>query len=123
MDNYKYIESIYLKSFINLGYNIYHFVMPYHFERNSNNSLNNGELMVTSNIDRTLLSIKQAVSDLRALIKWLKANSLAHSVWNTIPGKYIKKDLIANSVLYNQLKDYWAAITPSLYQPFPKVNH
>jgi len=154
MDNYKYMDSIYLKSFMNLGYNIYHFVMPYHFERNSNNSLYNGELLVTSNIDRTLLSIKQAVSDLRALIRWLKANtqgeviligvslggfltnltsaiesgvdmlisvfyanSLAHSVWNTKPGKYIKNDLIANSFSYNQLKDYWAAITPSLYQP------
>lgn len=75
MDDYKNIDSIYLKSFFNLGYNVYHFIMPYHFERNSNDSIYNGELFVTSNIDRTLLSVKQAVCDLQALIKWLKSNT------------------------------------------------
>lgn len=75
MDDYKYIDSIYLKSFLNSGYSVYHFIMPYHFQRNSNDSIYNGELFVTSDIGRTLLSVKQAVSDLRALIKWLKSNT------------------------------------------------
>lgn len=75
MDDYKNIDSIYLKSFLDSGYNVYHFIMPYHFQRNSNESTYNGELFVTSNIDRTLLSVKQAVSDLRALVKWLKSNT------------------------------------------------
>ncbi len=154
MDDYKYIDSIYLESFLNSGYNVYHFIMPYHFQRSSNDSIYNGELFVTADIGRTLLSIKQAVSDLRALIKWLKssmqgkiiligvslggfltnltsaleseidilisvfyANSLANAVWNTIPGKFIKKDFIQNSFSYDQLVNHWAVITPCLYQP------
>ncbi len=75
MDDYKNVDSIYLKSFLNAGYNVYHFIMPYHFQRNSNDSAYNGELFVTSDIGRTLLSVKQAVCDLRALIKWLKSNT------------------------------------------------
>ncbi len=75
MDDYKRIDSIYLKSFLSSGYNVYHFIMPYHFQRTSNDSIYNGELFVTSNIERTLLSVKQAVSDLRALVKWAKSRT------------------------------------------------
>ncbi len=159
MDDYKNIDSIYLKSFMNAGYNVYHFEMPYHFQRNSIDSAYNGELFVTSDIGRTLLSVKQAVSDLRALVKWLKsgtqgkviligvslggfltnltstvesdidilisvfyANSLATSIWDTIPGKYIKKDFIKNSFSFGQLTNHWAVITPSLYRPTVSKN-
>ena len=32
------------------------------------------EYMVSANIERTLQATRQAVADLRALIKWIKAN-------------------------------------------------
>ena len=154
MENIERLNNLYLKDFLKLGYNVYHFTLPYHFERNSNDSLYNGELMISADIDRTLISIKQAVSDLRALICWLKengsgkviligislggfitnltsvidkkidalisvmyANSLAYSVWHTVPGKYIKEDFMANDFTYDKLKQHWALITPSLFKP------
>lgn len=148
------INKIYLKCFLDLGYNVYHFTLPYHFDRNVNDSLYNGELMISTDIERTLLSVKQAVTDLRALIYWLKehsngkvivigvslggfitnllsvveekidslisvmyANSMAYSVWNTIPGKFIKKDFMDKDFTYEQLKKCWAIIDPSLFKP------
>lgn len=154
MDSISRVDNIYQTSFMNLGYNIYHFIMPYHFERNSKDSSYNGELMITADIDRTLLSVQQAVSDLRALIRWLKANtkgkvvligvslggfltnltttledeidilisvfyanSLAHSVWHTIPGRYIKHDFVSNTFTFEQLQEYWKIITPSIFKP------
>ena len=41
--------------------------------------------MVSTDIDRTLLSVKQAVTDLRALILWLKANSRGKVIKNIKP--------------------------------------
>lgn len=72
MDSFDRINKIYLKAFMDKGYNIYSFTLPHHFERTSSDSLYNGELMVSTNIDRTLLSVKQAITDLRALIRYLK---------------------------------------------------
>lgn len=154
MNSINRIDAIYLERFIKLGFNMYYFTMPYHFERNSTDSLYSGELMISADVNRTLRSVQQAVSDLRALIKWIKntsrgkiiligvslggfltnltgvlesdidvlisvfyANSLAHSVWNTIPGKYIKHDFEINSFTYGDLKDYWKIITPSSFKP------
>jgi dienelactone hydrolase len=68
------IDNIYLRPFMNFGFNIYHFTQPYHHKREPENSLYSGELMVTADIDRTLQSVKQAISDVRALINWLKEN-------------------------------------------------
>ena len=160
MENMARLDGIYLKSLMKMGCNMYYFTLPFHFERNSKDSLYNGEHMISSDIDRTLLSVQQAVSDLRALIKWLRnnttgkivligvslggflanltgiverdidvlisvfyANNLAYSIWNTMPGKYIKKDLVENSFSYEELKQAWAIITPGLFKPIvPKEN-
>lgn len=137
------IKAIYLKPFIEHGYNMYYMTLPYHTERQGLNSLYNGEFMVSANIERTLSSIRQAVVDMRALINWLKCmrgkvvlvgislgglvvnltttveenidgsisvfapNELSHTIWNDIPGKYIKKDLLKNAFTYCQLKQSW----------------
>lgn len=53
---------------------MYYYSLPYHFEREPENSLYSGELMISANIDRTIESTRQAVVDLRALIYWIKAN-------------------------------------------------
>jgi hypothetical protein len=74
MNNLERVKNIYLNAFSKLGLNMYYFTLPYHLERDSKESLYNGELMVSADIDRTLISIKQAITDLRALIHWLKAN-------------------------------------------------
>jgi pimeloyl-ACP methyl ester carboxylesterase len=159
MDSFDRIYNIYLEPFMELDYNIYSFTLPHHFERTSKTSLYNGELMVSANIDRTLLSVKQAITDLRALIRYLKeknekviligvslggfltnltacieqdidilisvmyANSLAFSVWKSIPGKYLKRDFKVNGFTYEDLKKYWAITEPSNFKPvIPKEN-
>ena len=61
-------------------------------------------------------------SDIDILISVFYANSLATSIWDTIPGKYIKNDFIQNSFSYDQLINHWAVITPSLYQPAVTKN-
>lgn len=154
MDDFKRIENIFLRPFQRLGYNMYFFTLPYHHERAPIHSLYNGELMISADIDRTLWAVKQAVTDLRALIQWIKknrggkiiligtslggfianlasvveeqidilvsimyANSIAYSIWHTIPGKYIRQDLEQHGFTYNQLRKYWAITDPSLFQP------
>lgn len=154
MTNLEPIYKMFTDNLINEGYNIYYYTLPYHFEREPKESMFNGELMVGANIDRTLLSVRQVVSDLRALISWLKnknrgkvvligvslgglmtnlvgvvdnkidglisiiyANSLAYSVFKTIPGKYIKMDYENNNFTYDKLKYYWEIITPSNFKP------
>lgn len=154
MNSLDKIDNIYLKSFLELGYNMYYFTLPHHFSRTTSESSYNGELMVSADIDRTLLSVKQAVTDLRALICWLKANcrgkvivigislggfitnltgaieekidalvsvmyanSIAYSVWNTLPGKYIKKDFLENGFTEGELKEHWAITNPGLLKP------
>lgn len=57
-----------------LKWNMYYFTLPYHFERKPDQSLFSGEYMVSANIERTVQATRQAVADLRALIKWIKAN-------------------------------------------------
>lgn len=159
MNSLSRINNIYLKPFMDLEYNIYTFTLPHHFERTPEASLYSGEYMVSANIDRTLVSIKQAVTDLRALIRFIKennekviligislggfltnllgvieagidilisvmyANSMAFSVWKSIPGKYIKRDFEAHEFTYEELKKYWAIIVPSNFKPVvPKEN-
>ncbi len=153
-DNNSYMRDIYLKSFMEKGYNFYTYTLPYHFERSPENSYN-GEYMISANVKRTLASINQSVTDLRALIIYLKhhqkdkvivignslgglvtnmtatleknidilisifyANSLPFSVWNTIVGKYVKKDFVENSTMqYEELEKKWSLITPSNFKP------
>lgn len=74
MNSFEKIENIFLAPFKRLGYNMYFFTLPYHHERASSHSLYNGELMISANINRTLLAVKQAITDIRALINWIKKN-------------------------------------------------
>nr|WP_301553574.1 alpha/beta hydrolase [Desulfuribacillus alkaliarsenatis] len=157
--NYSRIEKMFLADLKKHGYNIYLFALPYHLSRTPEHSLYSGEYMISANIDRTFMAIKQAVTDLRALIHHIKAkeekvivigislgglitnltgvvekqidrlvsifyaNNLAYSVWQTIPGKYIKKELKDNDVTYEKLNDYWAVTVPSNFSPIiPKEN-
>ncbi|HML87946.1 MAG TPA: alpha/beta hydrolase [Methylomusa anaerophila] len=139
------IKAIYLEPFIKNGYDMYFITLPYHTERQGNNSSYQGELMISANIERTLASIRQAVVDLRALINWLPTNrtskvilvgislggllvnltvaveenidgiicvfapnDLSHIAWNTITGKFIKKDFEDNAFSLDQLQTCWA---------------
>ncbi|WP_242230107.1 alpha/beta hydrolase [Bacillus cereus group sp. BfR-BA-01329] len=157
MESNDRIKNIYHDKFMELGWNTYYFTLPYHFEREPNESLFSGEYMVSAHLERTVQASKQAVVDLRQLINWVKnnkkgpiivigislggfvtnltalveenidvligvfyANRLSYSIWNTNPGKYIKKDLIEHNVTYNELIKAWEITEPS--QSIPKVK-
>ncbi|RCX20841.1 hypothetical protein DFR58_10143 [Anaerobacterium chartisolvens] len=151
--SHKKLQSIYLKEFMKLNYNIYFVTLPYHMERNSSHALYDGEFMISADIDRTLLAIKQAVLDTRALIRWIKdkngeviliglslgglisnligvterkvdklvsifyANNLSYTIWDTIPGRYIKADFEKHGFTYEELKRKWQIINPSNFTP------
>ncbi len=75
MKSFDKFDNIYLNVFKEMGYNIFTFELPHHFSRESKTSLYNGELMVTTDIDSTLLSIKQSITDLRSFIQYLKSKN------------------------------------------------
>ena len=75
--DYSKLEDIYLDKFMGKNYNMYFATLPYHLEQNPEEALYNGEFMISADVERTVLSVKQAVSDIRALIRWIKANSAA----------------------------------------------
>ncbi|MED1741076.1 alpha/beta hydrolase family protein [Bacillus swezeyi] len=158
MDSYDRIKNIFHHRIMNdLGWNMYYYSLPYHFEREPEHSLYSGELMISANIDRTVESTRQAIVDLRAFIHWIKANKtgpvilvgvslggwitnlmatlesqidvvvsifyanrLSYSIWNTIPGKFIREELEQHGVTYEDLIRYWEITDPS--QAMPKVN-
>lgn len=136
---------------------MFYFTLPYHFEREPEQSRYSGEYMVSANMERTVQASRQAVMDLRALIQWIKvnksgpviligislggfitnltalveskidalasifyANRMAHSIWKTQPGKYIKEDLQKHGVSYEDLLNCWEIIEPS--QSSPKID-
>jgi pimeloyl-ACP methyl ester carboxylesterase len=72
MSNIKRIESLSTEYFSQQGYNIFYFTLPYHSQRTPKSSLYSGEAMISADIERTLMAIKQAVTDLRTLIRWIK---------------------------------------------------
>ncbi len=75
MSSFDRIKKIFQKQLMDdLGWNLYYFTLPYHFQRKPEQSLYSGEYMVSANIHRTLQSVRQAVIDLRTLIHWIKAN-------------------------------------------------
>lgn len=73
MDSTQRIERILLKSFMERKYNIYFITLPYHFDRQPEHSYN-GEYLISANIDRTIQAVRQGVSDIRALLKWVEEN-------------------------------------------------
>lgn len=75
MDSLDRIKKMFNNRIMNdLEWNMYYFTLPYHFQRKPEQSLYNGEYMISADINRTVQSIRQAVVDLRALIQWVKAN-------------------------------------------------
>jgi len=66
------LNNIFLESFMEKGYNIYSYVLPFHLERTSKTSPY--DCFFSSNVNRTLKSVQQAISDIRALINYIKDN-------------------------------------------------
>ncbi len=73
-DSFDRLKKIFHDRMGNLGWNMYYFTLPYHFQREPEKSLYSGEYMISANIPRTLISVRQSIVDLRALIKWIKDN-------------------------------------------------
>jgi len=71
-DNLNRLDKVFLDSFIERKYNIYNYVLPFHMERSPINSIYSGEYFVSANLSRTLKSIQQSISDIRAFIEYLK---------------------------------------------------
>lgn len=71
-DDLNRLGKVFLDSFIERSYNIYSYVLPFHMERSPNNSLYSGEYFFSADVTRTLKSVQQSVSDIRALISYLK---------------------------------------------------
>lgn len=72
-DNLDRLGKVFLDSFIERNYNIYNYVLPFHMERSPDTSLYSGEHFVSADVSRTLKSEQQSVSDIRALISYIKA--------------------------------------------------
>ncbi|WP_010233469.1 alpha/beta fold hydrolase [Clostridium arbusti] len=68
------LDKIFLDSFIERRYNIYSYVQPFHMERTPNASYS-GEYYISADVNRTLKSVQQSVSDIRALINYIKTAS------------------------------------------------
>jgi hypothetical protein len=71
-DDLNRLGKVFLNSFIERSYNIYSYVLPFHMERSPDNSLYSGEYFFSADVTRTLKSVQQSVSDIRALISYLK---------------------------------------------------
>ncbi|TMV46257.1 abhydrolase domain-containing 18 [Paenibacillus mesophilus] len=52
-----------------------------------------------------------------AMVSIFYANRLSYSIWNTIPGKYIRTDLEHHGVNYGDLVRYWKITEPSQSVP------
>lgn len=74
-DSFKELNGIILNYLLNKGYNIYYFSLPFHLNRTAANALYSGEYMINANINRTIISFKQAISDLKILINYIKSFS------------------------------------------------
>ncbi|WP_010243725.1 alpha/beta fold hydrolase [Acetivibrio cellulolyticus] len=66
------LDNIFKEGIMQEGFNAYSYVLPYHLERAPQESAYNGEYFLTANTIRTLNAFKQAVSDIRALIRYIK---------------------------------------------------
>jgi predicted alpha/beta-fold hydrolase len=73
MDSLNKINNLFLKPFQQAGFHMYHVTLPFHFER-SCDALYSGEYMISADLDRSVLAVRQAVTEIRALIRWIKQN-------------------------------------------------
>lgn len=71
-DDLNRLEKVFLDSFIGRKYNIYNYILPFHMKRSPDTSLYSGEYFVSANVSRTLKSVQQSISDIRALISYIK---------------------------------------------------
>lgn len=153
-DSFDKLDKIFLKSFLERKYNIYNYMLPFHMDRCPKESLYSGEYFLSANVSRTLKSVQQSVSDIRALVSYIKensegrvlliglslggqvanlvaesekdldllislfyANDLSYTVYNSVPGKYIKKDFNENDFNEDMLNNSWSIINPTLRKP------
>jgi pimeloyl-ACP methyl ester carboxylesterase len=58
--------------------------------------------------------------EIDALVSVFYSNRLSYSIWNTIPGKYIRQDLEHHGMNYNDLVRYWKITEPN--QELPRIN-
>ncbi|GIM30435.1 alpha/beta hydrolase [Clostridium polyendosporum] len=153
-ESFHNLDKIFLKSFLKRKYNIYNYILPFHMDRCPKESLYSGEYFLSANVNRTLKSVQQSVSDIRALISYIKqnskgkviliglslggqvanlvaetekdldllislfyANDLSYTIHNSVPGKYIKKDLNKNHFNEDMLNNSWRIINPTLRKP------
>jgi pimeloyl-ACP methyl ester carboxylesterase len=65
-------KELLLNPLMEKNYNIYFIELPHHFTRNPTVASYPGEYFISANIDRSLLSVQQAVSDIQALIRYLQ---------------------------------------------------
>lgn len=66
------LEYVFLDRFIEKRYNMYRYILPFHMDRCPDTSLYSGEYFFSANVNRTLKSVQQSVSDIRALIRYIK---------------------------------------------------
>lgn len=71
MDSIDRLKNLFLDSFTNEGYDMYFVTLPFHFHRLEGGAFS-GEFMVTANTKRTLDAFRQAVGEIRSLIRYLK---------------------------------------------------
>ncbi|HDR4587791.1 TPA: alpha/beta hydrolase [Bacillus cytotoxicus] len=74
MESNERVKNIFHDRILELGWNMYYFTLPFHFDREPEDSLYSGEFMISADIQRTVYSTQQAVVDLRTLINWIKEN-------------------------------------------------
>ncbi|GFZ33592.1 alpha/beta hydrolase [Clostridium zeae] len=66
------LENVFLSSFIEESYDVYSYILPFHMERCPAEALYSGEYFFSANVNRTLKSVQQSISDIRALIRNIK---------------------------------------------------
>jgi len=59
-------------------------------------------------------------AEIDGVISVFYANRLSHSIWNTIPGKYIKADFLNNGIGFKELIEHWGITDPS--GSLPKIK-
>lgn len=72
MDQWEKINRLFLKPFNKSGFHMWQIMLPFHFDRA--HSTYSGEYMISANIERSVFSVRQAVTEIRALIRWIKLN-------------------------------------------------
>jgi pimeloyl-ACP methyl ester carboxylesterase len=73
MNSLHKLRNIVLEPLLDSNAGVYFIQLPYHLDRTPSESHFGGEHMISANIERTLEAVKQAVSDVRALIRWMKS--------------------------------------------------